>query len=168
MFSLFMTKKTKTKIDNVNFSKKSNQGKEKKIDYKKLADEYLSGWKRERSDFENYKKQEIERNNSIREFSNQKMLLNILDIIDNFELALKHTPKTIEKDNWFKGVEYIKNSIDKFLEDNGVKKIKTIGERFNHDFHEALDGKGDTVKDEIRAGYMYKDKLLRPARVKLN
>lgn len=154
-----MTKKT-------NKIKKNNP--EKKIDYKKLAEEYLDGWKRERSDFENYKKQETERFTMIRDFDNRKMLLNVLEIVDNFELALLYTPKNIQENNWFKGVEHIKASIDRFLENEAVVKIKAVQEKFNHEFHEAIEGTGDTVSKEIRAGYMYKGKLLRPARVKLS
>ncbi len=141
--------------------------KEKKINFKKLSEEYLDGWKRERSDFENYKKQEVERAIMIRNFDNRKMLLNVLEIVDNFELALLHTSKNIQEDNWFKGIEYIKASIDKFLESEGVVKIKCVSEKFNHEFHEAIEGSGDNISKEIRAGYMYKNKLLRPARVKL-
>ncbi len=82
--------------------------KEKKINFKKLSEEYLEGWKRERSDFENYKKKEAERAIMIRDFDNRKMLLNVLEIVDNFELALLHTSKNIQEDNWFKGIEYIR------------------------------------------------------------
>jgi len=147
-------------------TKKNNPN--KKIDFKKLSEEYLNGWKRERSDFENYKKQEVERAIMIRSFDNRKMLFNVLEIIDNFELALLHTPKNIQEDSWFKGIKYIKTSIDKFLENEGVVKIKSVGEKFNLEFHEAIEGNGDTVIEEIRAGYMYKGKLLRPSRIKLN
>ena len=79
-------------------TKKNNPN--KKIDFKKLSEEYLNGWKRERSDFENYKKQEAERAIMIRSFDNRKMLFNVLEIIDNFELALLHTPKNIQEDSW--------------------------------------------------------------------
>ncbi|MEK9147512.1 MAG: nucleotide exchange factor GrpE [Patescibacteria group bacterium] len=139
-----------------------------KQDYKKLSEEYLAGWKRERSDFENYKKQEAERSIMIRNFDNRKMLLNVLEIVDNFELALLYAPKNIQENNWFKGIENIKASMDKFLENENIVKIKTFQEKFNPEFHEAIEGTGDIISKEMRAGYIYKGKLLRPARVKLS
>src|SRR5438552_1862464 len=58
---------------------------------KKKSEEYLNGWKRERADFLNYKKDEMERIGSLMKYANEEIILNILPILDSIYLAEKHS-----------------------------------------------------------------------------
>jgi molecular chaperone GrpE len=141
----------------------------------KQAEEYLNGWKRERADFENYKKEEAKRLEEFAKFANEGLLLELIPLADEAEIALKLMPEDIKTNhpNWVKGVEEIRKKFNEFLEIKGVSRIKTVGEEFNPSMHEAVgtvptDGKSGIIVEEIRAGYTLHGKVIRPARVKIS
>ena len=137
----------------------------------KLKDEYLAGWKRTQADFINYKKGETERNKELKEFSNEELVLKMLPILDNLYIAENNISKEMKKDQWVKGLLQIKSQMLDFLKSEGVKEIKSIGEKFNPQFHEAVEvveGKQpDIVIEEIRKGYILNGRIVRPAQVKI-
>jgi len=141
----------------------------------KQAEEYLNGWKRERANFENYKKEEAKRLEEFAKFANEGLLLELIPLADEAEIALKLMPEDIKTNhpNWVKGVEEIRKKFNEFLETNGVFRIKTVEEEFNPSLHEAVetvptDGKSGIVVEEVRAGYTLHGKVIRPARVKIS
>jgi molecular chaperone GrpE len=133
---------------------------------KKQAEEYLNGWKRAQADFINYKKDEARRIQDLIKFGNEGLILKFLDIIDDLERALNHAPEGIPPD-WLSGTEQVNKNAQALLKKYGVEKIKTVGEQFNPEFHEAVSGEGDNIGEEIRAGYTMNGKVIRPARVVL-
>ncbi len=137
----------------------------------KSKDEYLAGWKRAQADFINYKKGETERNKELKEFSNEELILKMLPILDNLYIAENNISKEMKKDQWVKGLLQIKSQILDFLKSEGIKEIKSMGEKFNPQFHEAIDvveGKQpDIVIEEIRKGYTLNSRVVRPAQVKI-
>jgi len=139
------------------------------------AEEYLNGWRRERASFENYKKEEAKRLEEFEKFANESLLLELIPLADEAEIALKLMPQDVKTNypNWVKGVEEIRKKFNEFLEANGVFRIKTVGEEFNPSLHEAVetvpaDGKSGIVVEEVRAGYTLHGKVIRPARVKIS
>jgi molecular chaperone GrpE len=141
----------------------------------KQAEEYLNGWKRERADFENYKKEEAKRLEEFAKFANKSLLLELISLADEAEIALRLMPEDVRTNhpNWVKGVEEIRKKFNEFLETKGVSRIKTVGEEFNPSLHEAVetvpaDGKSGMVVEEVRAGYTLHGKVIRPARVKIS
>jgi len=126
---------------------------------KKKSDEYLNGWKRERADFLNYKKDEMERIGQLVKYANEEIILKILPILDNLCLASSHI-----KDP---GIEQIKKQLEDFLAKEGIKAIEVIGKQFDPIVMEAVEGDGQTVKEEMQRGYTLHEKLIRPAKVKL-
>jgi len=147
-------------------SRKDHQDK-----YKKLAQEYLDGWKRAKADLVNYKK-EIEKHNSdVREFMAADLILELLPIHDHFKRSLEHIPDEDKKQDWVTGITHIKSQLDKFLKDRGVEEIKTIGEAFNPEFHEAVskqesdDQESDVIIQEVNSGYTLNGKVIMPAKV---
>jgi len=137
----------------------------------KLKDGYLAGWKRTQADFINYKKGEAKRNKELKEFSNEELVLKMLPILDNLYIAENNISKEMRKDQWVKGLLQIKSQILDFLKTEGIEEIKSIGEKFNPQFHEAIEIVGgkesDIVIKEIRKGYILNSRVVRPAQVKI-
>lgn len=139
---------------------------------KKQVEENLGGWKRAKADYENLKKRTADEKKKISEFVNAEMILNLLPIVDNFASAYKNIPAEIQDNNWVRGIGFIKDQFDKFFLDNEVEAIKSLGEDFDPEMHEAIESvknKAESGKiiEEIQTGYKFKDKVIRPARVKV-
>lgn len=128
---------------------------------KKQAEEYLNNWKRERADFINYKKDEIKRMEEIIKFGNEALLLEIVEILDDLELAAKH-------ENGDTGeFRPILKKFQDFLKKYEVERIKTDSS-FDPSLHEAISTEeGGSKIEEVRAGYTMHGRVIRPARVKV-
>ncbi len=140
---------------------------------RKQKDEYLAGWQRARADFLNYKKEEIERMGEILKCAGEEFILKILPILDNLDLAEKKLPEDLKNNDNIKGLLQIKTQILDFLKAQGVEEIKTAGEKFDPNFHEAIeqvelkDKEPDIIIEEIQKGYKINGRLLKPAKVKV-
>jgi len=148
----------------------------------KLKDEYLAGWQRERAELLNYKKEEMERIGDILKYADVGLILKILPILDNFELAARQTfpsenKSSQEKERFnqiIQGFLQIKNQIQDFLKNQGIEEIKSVGERFDPNFQEIVEmvekpgTDSGIVIEEIQKGYKINGKVLRPARVKIS
>jgi len=87
-----------------------------------------------------------------------------LPVLDSFELALKESGD--------KGVFLIKSQIDDVLKKHGLVAMRTLGEKFNPEFHEAVaedksEKESGAILEEFQKGYLLHGKVLRPARVKV-
>jgi len=139
---------------------------------KKLKDEYLAGWQRSRAELLNYKKEELERIGELIKYADTGLILKILPILDNFEIAEKKLPENLKNDENVKGLLLIKNQIQDFLKNQGVEEIKTIGEKFDPNLMEVVEEvEGKNVDsgiaiEEIQKGYKIHGRLLRPAKVR--
>jgi molecular chaperone GrpE len=138
----------------------------------KKCQEYLAGWQRAQADYINLQKTAEREKAEWAKFANQGLLMEILPVYDHLKLAVKHIPEEQKKDGWVVGIENIKNQFGKFLADNGVEEIKTVGEKFRPEEHEAVaaeniesDEHQGVVKEELKGGYKLYGKVLYPARV---
>lgn len=126
------------------------------------------------AEFENYKKVANKEKDEIINYANEKLIGELLPVIDNFELAIKHGNKETES-KWFEGIKTgLDNALKEFLrilEKFGLKQIETVGKPFNPEFHHAVstletnDMEENMVAEELRKGYLYKDKVLRASLV---
>lgn len=135
-------------------------------------EEYKAGWLRAKADYANLQKRTAVSSIEAIKFSNAGLILEILPIVDNFDSAYGTLPAELENDDWVKGIGFIKQQLEKLLEDNKVKAIKAVGEKFDPNFHEAVeqvesDKRKETVVEEILRGYEMDGKVIRPARVKV-
>jgi len=158
----------------------SAQGKLKELELK--CEEYLNGWKRERADFLNYKKDEMERIGNILKYANEEIILNILPILDNIERAESELPEGLrraengskEAIEWTKGFLQIKNQIQEFLKREGIEPIETLGKLFDPNMMESVESiekegiEPGIVVEELEKGYTMHGKLIRPAKVKIS
>ena len=125
-----------------------------------VAEEYLNNWKRERADFLNYKKDEARRIEEFAKYANEDVILEAIEIVDDLEVAAREV-KNI-------GLESIVKKFHDLFKRYDVDKIPVKGEKFNPTIHEAIETEpGGEKIVEVRSGYMMRDKLIRPARVKI-
>lgn len=136
--------------------------------------EYLNGWKRAKADYENLKKQTEKKQTEFSDFIQATLLLEILPIINNYKVALSHVPENVKKEQWLNGFNHIYKQFKDFLKKVGIKEIKTIGEKFNPEFHEAIaqeeekDTEDQIVLKEASPGFQLNDQVITPAKVVVN
>ena len=147
--------------------------KKKLEDCQKKSEEYLAGWQRSRADFLNYKKEEMERISELFKYGAEELILKILPILDNLEIAEKKLPEDLKNNENVKGFLQIKSQFQDFLKLQGVEEIKSAGEKFNANWHEvveeaeAKDKEAGIIIEEVQKGYKINGRLLRPAKVKV-
>lgn len=146
--------------------------KEKTAKIKEERDKYLAGWQRCRADFLNYKKNEGERLKSLVDFEKEEWALELLNVIDHFEKAKEQVGK--EKDSVIEGFLQIQKYFEGFLRRQGVEKIESKeGEVFNPETDEVIETEEEEDKKQgeilkiIQQGYKYKNKIIRPTRVRV-
>lgn len=140
----------------------------------KERQDYLAGWQRSRADFLNYKKEEMERLGEILKYANESLILQILPILDDFEKAEKEISDESKKNEYFKGMLQIKRQLQDLLKNQGIEEIRSLGEKFNPNFHEVVetvevkDKESSIIIEEIKKGYKLNGKVVQPAKVKIN
>jgi molecular chaperone GrpE len=139
------------------------------------ANEYLTGWQRERAEFINYKKR-IEREQSQggqNAFANA--IRRYLDIADDLARALKDKNRPLEGNGaiWAEGIDLIHRKMVAAFEADGVKMIDTKGKFFDPNMHEAISHEDSSehesgqIIDVVQPGYTLGEKVIRPARVRV-
>jgi molecular chaperone GrpE len=133
---------------------------------------YFDQLQRLRAEFSNYKKRMENEKSMLSDLIRSEVFKSLLPVIDDFERLLFHVNNKEHEVN--EGVHLIFQKLMDTLKDQGLKQINSVGEKFDPNFHEALlaehqkDSEEDTVIEEWRKGYVFKDRLLRPAQVKVN
>jgi molecular chaperone GrpE len=136
-------------------------------------DESSNKYLRLYAEFENYKKRVRKEKEEFFAYCNEDLLYELLPVIDNLEMALKHTTDG-SKDalqSLKQGVENTLREMNRTLEKFGLKAIESAGRPFDPAYHHAMsqvekpDVADKTVIEEMRKGYQYKEKVLRPSLV---
>ncbi|MBD3304129.1 nucleotide exchange factor GrpE [Candidatus Woesearchaeota archaeon] len=144
------------------------EAKEAKQEIEQLKQElrdHTDQLKRLQAEFENYQKRVAKEQKDFVCFANEKLILELLTIMDDFEKALKAV-----KDD---GIKMVYDKLSKVLSSQGVKPIKAIGSKFDAFKHEVLcteetdKFEEDTVLQEIQKGYEMNGKVIRYAKVKI-
>ena len=141
---------------------------------RKQAQEYLDGWRKIKAEYANLNKDTENRQLSAMDHANTKFIVNLLlPLHINFKTALKHIPEEQQNLDWVIGIKHIKNQLDNFLKGLEVKEIEAVGQ-FNPSYHEAInqewrdDMEDGEIIQEVEGGYMWKDRVIKPARVIVN
>jgi molecular chaperone GrpE len=140
----------------------------------KLADEYLSRLKYLQADFENYKKMEARERKTYEMNATEKLIKNLLPIIDSFEIAIELAKKKFNKASFIKGIELIYSDFLSELGKEGLKQIKAVGKKFDPYYNEVTmtvinnNLPEDTVIEEHEKGYMLGSKVIRTSKVKVS
>ena len=137
------------------------------------AEANLDGWRRAKADYSNLVKDHDKRREEMVAWANAAFMSEVLPIYNHFKLALAHVPETAKKESWLIGIELIGKQFKDFLNRYQISEIKTVGEKFDPNFHEALTHEAkegfesDVIFEEVGPGYLLEDKVLIPAKVKV-
>ena len=160
------------------FMKKSTIEKVKKLEeeleaeQKKTAD-YLNRLKYLQADFENYRKRVEKEVQSAIQRSNERLISNIIEVMDDLENAILAGENTENKLALLKGLQIVQKKLDTILENEGLVRLESVGKPFDPNLHEVLSEipekgqKTGIIIEETRKGFMFKGKVLRPSVVKI-
>jgi len=131
---------------------------------------------RSQAEIINYRRRKDEEVARMLKYCNEELILEILPVIDNFERAIKLDDDNLEDElsKFLSGFKIIYSNLISILEKNEVKAINPIGKEFDPIYHQAVltdnieDKEDNIVLEVLQKGYMYKDKVIRPAMVKVN
>lgn len=133
-----------------------------------INDKYI----RLQAEFDNYRKRTLKEKMELTKSAGEKILVNVLPVVDNFERALQAMETAQEVEAVKEGVNLIYNNFKEFMVQNGVKEIEAINQEFDTDIHEAItkipapseELKGKVV-DCVEKGYTLNEKVIRFSKV---
>jgi molecular chaperone GrpE len=124
------------------------------------------------ADFDNYKKRARQEQLESSQRAAAELISRLLPALDDLHQALDHKPKGVEV-AWIKGLELSVRKLEEALRASGLETIEAEGQPFDPNFHEAIgheestDQPEDTVVQVLRRGYRLRDRVVRPALVKV-
>ncbi len=131
----------------------------------------MAKYQRLMADFQNYKRRTEKEKNDIYAYANEKLILGLLEVIDNFERAV--LSETADE-KYAEGMEMIFKQLKGVLEKSGLEEIKALGEGFDPNFHNAVmtedndQFESGSVTEVLQKGYTLNGKVIRPSMVKVN
>jgi molecular chaperone GrpE len=140
---------------------------------RKRSEDYLARLKYMQADFENFRKRQDRQLEDVKKYSNERLIIELLGIVDELEMAIKSAHSSNSKETLIQGVEMTLGNLKKILEKEGVAPMECLGKPFDSSKHNAVakvergDVKGCMVVEEIRKGYCMKEKVIRPSVVKV-
>ncbi|MBO0602478.1 nucleotide exchange factor GrpE [Sporosarcina sp. E16_3] len=126
------------------------------------------------ADYENFKRRASLDKEALQKYRAQNVVTNLIPVLDNFARALTVEAKTEEAQTMMTGLDMIYRTFVQALEDEGLVEIQALDQEFDPNFHQAImtgsdeDKPSGIVLEQMQAGYMLKDRVLRPAMVKVN
>ncbi len=137
-------------------------------------DSFLDQLLRTRAEFENYQKRVRKENESTSQYAIQNLILDLFPELDNFGRALKLADSSKDFDKFVEGIKLIEGQLFKVLAKYGVKPIDTVGKAFDPNLHEAVMEEENnelphhTIIDELQGGFLLKERVIRPSKVKVS
>jgi len=148
-----------------------SDGNKKLIELEKQVAELTDKFLRKAAEFENYKRRTENDQLNLIKYAAESFIIKLLPVIDDFERSLEHIDTAKNNDALKEGIKLVYDKLIKVLDDQGVKKIESVGKPFDVHYHEALmQKKADkvephTVLEELEKGYLYKDRVIRHTKV---
>ncbi|MFA5184827.1 MAG: nucleotide exchange factor GrpE [Patescibacteria group bacterium] len=122
-------------------------------------------YKRALADYQNLLKATVKDKEDFAKYALTDFLHNVLPVYDHLKLSMSGLSEAEGKNPWVEGVRHVLKQFKDVLAQHGIEEISTVGEKFDHHTMDALDGNGETVKQEIMPGYKLNGKVIRPAKV---
>lgn len=126
---------------------------------------------RAQAEMVNYRKRADEERISLQQYSNSRLIIKLLPVLDELGLAIDHADQNESSNPWLEGVRLIQRKASNLLESEGVSQIEAIGVQFDPLEHEAI-GTEETTKcpsghvaEVVRNGYRLHDRVIQPAQV---
>jgi len=135
------------------------------------VEEAEAGWQRARADFANLKRRHEEERADLAASASDRLLLRVLELADDFDLAVEHVPEDVRATAWVEGIGAIDRKLRALLEGEGIQPMGTAGEPFDPHTQQAISYEDDTsvpdgtVTRVLQRGYTVRDRVLRPALV---
>jgi len=134
--------------------------------------QYKDNYLRTTADFQNFKRRTEKEKSDIYKYAGEKLLVEILPIVDNIDRAMAHVPQE-EQGGLADGLRMIQKSLLNLLEQNGVEPITAVGEVFDPELHHAVqmvaseDHEPHCIIEEYQKGYKLNGKVIRHSMVKV-
>lgn len=134
-----------------------------------FKDQYL----RTAADLKNFKRRTEEERSTLIRNATAGLIMKLLPILDDFDLAMQHVSPEVAESPWFNGLQGVQRKLQLVLEGEGVKPIEAQGQPFDPNFHEAVmhedagPEQAGKVTADLRKGYTLHDKVIRPSMVKV-
>ncbi len=159
-------------------TKKAREGKTERLEKalrkeQEKSKDYLNRLMYLQAELENYQKRTEKRMSELVLMSNERLIANLLSVIDELELAIQAGRKTKKKRPLIKGVEMALKNMCATLGREGLTEIQAVGKPFDPNKHEAAsevptkEYAEGTVVEEVRKGFMLRDRVIRPSMVKV-
>jgi molecular chaperone GrpE len=138
------------------------------------AEENQNRYLRAQADFDNYRRRTQKEKEELAQYASLKLVGQLLPVLDNFQRALQTGGEIVETESFSKGVDMIYRQLSQVLEAEGLKVMEAAGQPFDPELHQAImqveseEHPEGTVVDVIQNGYWLKDRVLRPAMVKVS
>ena len=164
-----MSEEQQAKTDNAQSDELEQALKEEQ----KRSEEYLTRLKYTQADLENLRKRFDREMNEVKAHCNERLVIDLLEIVDELEMAIKSSRSSSSPTALVQGVEMILQKLRKLLKSEGVFPIDCLGKLFDPAKHDAVakiekdDAKECTVVEEVRKGYVMKEKVIRPSVVRI-
>ncbi|MFC4103998.1 nucleotide exchange factor GrpE [Paenibacillus xanthanilyticus] len=140
----------------------------------KQAEENQQRYLRAQADFDNFRRRTQKEKEDLARYASEQLIKQLLPVVDNFGRALEASKNGGDAESFAKGVDMIFRQLEQTLESEGLKPMETVGQPFNPDFHQAImqvesdEHEEGIVVEEVQKGYVLKDRVLRPAMVKVS
>lgn len=138
---------------------------------KSECDKYKNEYLYLRAEFENYKRNVIKERQELLRFGSERLLVDILGVVDNFERALENKVTSESLATFVKGIEMTHGELKNVLAKFGVSEVPSLGQSFDPNVHEALSSEeSSTIKPGhisrvFKKPYKLHDKIIRPGQV---
>lgn len=138
------------------------------------VEQWRNKWLRAQADFDNFRRRTRTEKEELGQYANAKLVEELLPVLDNFALALAAGRQTSGTENLLKGIEMVYSQMTGILERAGLRPMDAVGSPFDPALHEAVGSEPSSEHDPgvvvevLRAGYYLKEKVLRPAMVKIS
>jgi len=138
------------------------------------SEENYQRYLRVQADFDNFRRRARMEKEDFAKYASLKLIEQLLPVVDNFDRALSSSREAKDFDALVKGLDMTFRQLDQVLSQEGLKPIEAVGEPFNPEFHQAImqveseEHEEGIVVEEVQKGYMLKDKVIRPAMVKVS
>ncbi|OKP91187.1 nucleotide exchange factor GrpE [Paenibacillus helianthi] len=139
-----------------------------------LAEEYQGRTLRVQADFDNFRRRTQKEKEELAQYATAKLVGELIPVLDNFERAIATVPASPEFEAFNKGVNMIFQQLEGILKSEGLTAMESVGQPFNPEYHQAImqveseEHEEGIVTEEVQKGYLLKDKVLRPAMVKVS